>query len=339
MSERTLYFGLGSNVQFFASHLGFAKLINRVKALSLLYDRILFREGVYEATIGEDGAMTQVGPAMGRDQLKPLRNRRGVPFVVMIGKDGTSERVPMIATPIVQRYRAQFITLLNEMTAAKADWVDSGQIAPDGARIAAELAKEWTDAEEAMVSNLWPDKPWRLRNLTHRSLNLDLATASLMGMHLAPDGIHYPLLLAKAADGRAELVSAGEHSLRIALPQITEATWEDIVELRKDRGLASLRTKLAELDQVGLDSQDVYQRVVQELLDDLDRRRPQWVTSGLWAVASIVAGPFGPIVSCVEVASTAAQSHIADRRWMAALLRARRRLNRSVREQAWLRLS
>jgi hypothetical protein len=190
--DRAVYFGLSSNVKFFTSHLGFAKLANRVKGLSLLSDRILFREGVYEATVGEQGSWITVGPMVRPDQLKPLRNRRGAPFMVTIAKTGSSEQVPVIATSTVQLYRAQFIPLLDEMASAGADWADHGQIQPAGARVADDVANQWTETEEAIVSNLWPDTAPQLRDIAHKRLNQDLATASLLGCiwHLTGFTIH-----------------------------------------------------------------------------------------------------------------------------------------------------
>ncbi len=52
---RTAFLGLRSNVHFFASRQGFMNLESRVKPLALLYDRLVFEDGVYECTVGEQG--------------------------------------------------------------------------------------------------------------------------------------------------------------------------------------------------------------------------------------------------------------------------------------------
>ncbi|HVC75757.1 MAG TPA: hypothetical protein VND96_04485 [Candidatus Micrarchaeaceae archaeon] len=89
-SPRTILFGLRTNVQFFASHLGYAALDTRLKTFSLLFDQVVLEKGVYEANIGEQGSFETVSPGLDRpEQLRPARTKRGAPWGVAIHRDGS----------------------------------------------------------------------------------------------------------------------------------------------------------------------------------------------------------------------------------------------------------
>jgi hypothetical protein len=339
MAQRAIYLGLRSNVRFFASQTGFARLSSRVKGLSLLYDRVLLEEGVYEAHVGDDGATQFHGPLVDSHQLKPFPNRIGVPFGVQIAKTGSDDFHTVVAATNVQSFRAQFITLTEEMTEGKADWFKHGTLHPTYQEQAHDLAKVWDREEDGLAEKLWPEMHPRLRSIIHENLNLDLASAAVLGMHLAPDGLHQPLLHAKAAAKRVALHGSGERTLWVVLPNLGVATWADISELRKDAGLRDLRAKLADIDQAALEGEDVYQTSLLAALEEAERRRPRWFVSGLWSVLSLVAGPIALPLTAAGIAKDVRRSWRADRTWTAALVRARQRLRKSASEQEWLRLS
>jgi hypothetical protein len=336
---RAIYLGLRSNVRFFASRQGFARLSNRIKGLSLLYDTLLFEDGVYEARIGDDAATQFVFPLVSPHQLRPLRNRVGMAFGVRVAETGSDEYHTVLAAKNVQSFRAQFITVADEMTAGQADWFEKGSLLPTYAEQAKDLAHQWDHDEDSLAKKLWPDVHPRLRSIVHENLNLDLASAAVLGMHLAPDALHQPMLHAKAAASQVELHGSGERTLWAVLPNIAEATWEDVASLRKDPGLSDLRAKLAEIDDATLDGEDLYQATFQAALDDAEQRRPRWFVSGLWSVVNLLSGPIAPVLATAGVANDVRRSWRADRRWTAALVRARQRLRQSAREREWLRLS
>jgi hypothetical protein len=339
VTERAVYLGLQSNVRFFASHHGFAKLTNRLKGLSLLYDGVILQDGIYEAWFGDTGSQEFHGPLVDESQLKPVRNRVGAPFGARVAETGTNDFHTVVASTTVQRFRAQFVSIARETRAAGADWFTVGVIQPPYASQADDIAKKWDAEEQAMVGQLWPKMHPRVRTAVLHGLNLDLAGAAVLGVHLAPDGLHQPLLLAKASLSRVQVRGSGERALWIVLPEVAKATWDDIKDLRRDKGLAGLRAKLADMDQAALEGSDIYAGALADTLAELENTRPRWFASGLWAVVSLMSGALGPTLTGVGIAASAVNSARADRRWTAALLRARQRLRRSAREQDWLRLS
>ena len=203
--RRFIFLPLRTNVRYFASRRGFAVLDARLKALALLYDDLLFENGVYDCSVGEQGTFDLVVPLVSDELLKPRPTRRGAPMGIQMQNEQTGEWFPVLATRSVQSYRAQFITTIRGLAPLKPDWAHVVSFSPgmtgfkDPLETASKLASDWTWAERELVKQALPDTPSFLRDKIHSTLNLDLARASAMRMDLSPDAIHEPLLLAKAA--------------------------------------------------------------------------------------------------------------------------------------------
>ena len=128
MSEGAVYLGLQSNVRFFASHHWFANLTNRLKGLSLLYDGVILQDGIYEAWFGDTGSQEFHGPFVDESQLRPVRSRVGTPFGARVAQSGTNDFHTVVASTTIQRFRAQFVSIAREITAARANWFTVGVI-------------------------------------------------------------------------------------------------------------------------------------------------------------------------------------------------------------------
>jgi len=338
---RSIFFGLRTNVQFFASRTGFAALEARLKVFSLLYDQVIVERGVYEAHIGEQGSSEWVisEPANARD-LSPIRTRVGSPFGLVMQREGSNVRVPMINTSLVRAYRSQFYSPLKGAVAAKVDWVGFADFGVGGMHAGAdnaadELYRRWDWDERELIDDSAIDQrqPKVLRKKAFESLNRDMARAVVLGLALAPDGIHAPMLGAKAArNGEIAMEPSGTAALALVLPDVRSATWEDIAGLRTDPALRYFRDRMRELEADAGSQALLEDAVRQALLQEVERKMPKWGATALMASINVVASPI-PGVSTVATGLTAAQS-IADtwrekHRWTATLLRARRQFARS----------
>src|SRR6266550_531416 len=250
--RRFIFLPLRTNVRYFASRRGFAALDARLKALALLYDDLLFENGVYDCSVGEQGAFDSLVPFINDEQLKPRRTRRGAPMGVNMQNERTGEWVKMIATRSLKAFRAQFISTLDDLVTIKPKWAHYVSFSPGipgyrDLKAASDLARDWTWTERDLVKQALPDTPSFLRDKIHTNLNLDLARAAMMGVDLSPDALHEPLLLAKAAAAPLDLHATGERALRLVLPELASASWKDVAEIRRSAGLTALRDKLREL--------------------------------------------------------------------------------------------
>ena len=333
---RTILFGLRTNVQFFASHVGFAALATRLKIFSLLYDQIALERGVYEGTVGENGAFETVQPDPRPEQMRPLRTRRGTPWgLAMQREGGVGPATTVISTRLEKRYRSQFYSAIQGASKAKVDWMLGVDFLPGSPQYqiddeADELYRRWDWDERELSARLFPEMSRYLRNKAHQNLNRDLARAVVLGFALAPDGIHMPFLEAKvqhSADVKME--PSGAAALTLLLPDIRAASWEDIVEIRKDKGLRYFRDQVRGLE-ASAGSQPLLDHAVREaLVKEVNERLPNWGSTAVSAVINVLAGaiaPLGVLVTGVAAGRDVASTWKERRGWTATLLRARRRL-------------
>jgi hypothetical protein len=325
---RTVLLGLRSNVHFFASHQGFAKLDARVKALSLLYDHVVLEDGVYEGSVGETGSDGWVMPLISEEQLRPLRTRRGQRFTVRAWLGGSDTKSTVFDTTLVKSFRAQFISIADQAAAANPDWLslEAFDSLDSEVKEADRLRGSWEWEDRKILDELLAGLPRFLKSTIIRHLYTDLARAYVWGIDAAPDGEHSRLLNMKVSDQSIAAMSGGR-TLRLAVPDIRHATWEDLAGLRKDPGLKNLRAKLQEIDVAGLTDEEVVRRLEREHAEELSRRMPQWrrfaATVG-WNLLSFVPA-VGPASSTAQTAGSLAATVRARRHWTATLMRIRRR--------------
>jgi hypothetical protein len=326
--RRKAFLGLRSNVHFFASHHGFARLDTRVKALSLLYDEVMLEAGVYEGSVGEGFSDGWVMPFTSEDQLRPMRTRRGADFRLTVSLEGSTQPSSTMSTTLVKSFRAQFISLAREAASAKADWMQfvNFDALSEGVKEADRLRSSWEWEDRALIDEMLPDIPRFLKSALVRHLYTDLARAYLFGFEAAPDGEHAHLLQMKASDA-SEIALGGGRVLRLAVPDIRLATWEDIAELRRDRGLSNLREKLREIEVAGLTDQEVIARLEREHAEELARRMPRWRDRAVDVAWNLVS--FIPIVGqasgAIQIAARTPSTVRAQRHWTASLMRIRQR--------------
>jgi hypothetical protein len=297
--------------------------------------------GVYEAHIGEHGSWEFVTPEPVRpDQLRPIRTRRGTPFGVAMQREGSNVSVPIIGTTLVKAYRAQFYSVLQEAVGAKVDWIGFAEFGPGGMHsqvddAAGELTRRWNWDEGDLAKSVFPDQPRYLRDKTHSSLNLDLARAVILGLALAPDGIHAPLLAAKVRQSNeVESLPAGNAALALVLPDVRHATWRDIAAIRKDKGLRYLRDRLRELEASATSEPLLEQAVREALLTEVEQKMPNWGTTAIDATVNVIASPIpllGTVVTAISAGKEVAGTWKDRSRWTATLVRARKRLARKAR--------
>jgi hypothetical protein len=327
-ASRVAFFGLRTNVGYFASHAGFAKLDLRLKAAAVLYDTVLLEGGLYESTITDRGVVDHVSSALSEDQLKPLRTHRGREASWRLAPADEPEKAIQFSGAIQKRYRSQFMTAHVQITAARlADSVRLVSLA-DVDTSARTLAEDWDRQEHDLVIDTTTGLPNWQKEKIHQNLNLDLARASIMRVELLPDGTAAPAIEAKLARATLQTQASGLRSLRLLLPDLRKATWDDVREIREDAGIRDLRVRLVEFDGSSSDDLRLRERLEWELLRELEVRRAGW-RAGVISLALIAASaiPFvGPVLEGISAGKSVADAARDEHRWHATLMRARRRL-------------
>jgi hypothetical protein len=226
---------------------------------------------------------------------------------------------------------------MDQAAKTKADWFGYADFSPGGLHhrfddAADNLARRWNWDESDLAQAVYPDQPARLRETALKGLNLDLARAVVCGLALAPDGIHAPLLAAKVErSDDVESQPAGSAALEMLLPNIKDATWSDIAAIRKDPGLTYLRDRLRERE-AGAGSERLLEAAVRDaLVTEVGRKTPNWGSTAVKATFSVIVSPIpvmGDIATAVGSAKDVADTWKERKHWTAALVRARKRLDK-----------
>jgi hypothetical protein len=245
-------------------------------------------------------------------------------------RGGSDDFQTIIDTSIVKQFRSHFIRTFQDLASLNPRWVHSVYFDGDP-RIDAQastLADEWNAAEHEAVVQAMPTTPTFLRTRIHHNLNLDLARTAVLGTHLAPDGLHFPLLALKASGGEVKVGGSGQRPLLLAMPELSHASWEDVCDLRKWRGFQRLRAKMRELDGPELRDKDIQARLTAEYLAEVEKRRPRWAGTAVAGISFFLG--FVPVLGQIVSGALAAQNAVTAARgsqhWTATLVRAKKRL-------------
>jgi hypothetical protein len=127
---------------------------------------------------------------------------------------------------------------------------------------------------------------------------------------------------------------ADNAALALVLPDVRHATWRDIVEIRKDRGLRYLRDRLRELES-GATSEPLLEQAVREaLLAEVEQKMPNWGVAAIDATVNVIASAIpvvGTVVTAISAGKNVADTWKDRSNWTAALVRARKRVSKSAR--------
>lgn len=208
---RRALFGLRTNVGYFASRVGFAKLDVRLRAAALLYDEVLLEGGVYTSTITDDGSMDSVTAPQGPEDLEPIRTRRGTIAGMRMAITGSNDFRTMLAGKTEQSFRSQFHSRFDAIPDPKPSWIQLIELHPDAERHAKKLTSDWSWSERDAVKELFPGRSHWFREKLHGNINFDLAQASVVRADLLPDGLNVKLpaeLLQRAVEPRERGVAS-----------------------------------------------------------------------------------------------------------------------------------
>jgi hypothetical protein len=118
-SPSTFFFPLRTNVEYFAGPEGFLSLEGRIKQAVILYERVVFESGSYQATMGPDGAVDTYIPAT---QLPKQGDRRTFDYQSYKGFSvwaqphgpGTPPQL-LFSSSIERSFRAEFHSLFDRL--------------------------------------------------------------------------------------------------------------------------------------------------------------------------------------------------------------------------------
>lgn len=323
-----ILFPLRTSVELFEDRRS-PEVITRAKEAALVYDRLIFEEGLYDVIVTSTGLVDQWLPP---DDISPEhldRSREpipeGSPMQLLVGN-----HVLMEGPVEVQYFSELHSGILDELEQFKPDWVESVAIggaidssSPIG-RAIGELNRR-----DSVDKTLMPDVDKRRRGFIYKAFNRDSVVAGHFGAAFSVTGLFGPMV------ERRGIVAdhAGTEALGLFLPNVGALPWEAVVEWREHPGSQEARTKLREFEERAAwaepeEARDFLRQVDREVVDGLlaahKELLPKWSEEvPKEAVKTFIAlipavGPF------IEKGTTAAEivgEAVANRRsWVAAMM-------------------
>lgn len=310
----------------------------RAKHAAVLYERLIFEEGIYEMTFidgGGSNAFWRPATDATNEELRDARvlHETGTPFQLSMGVQ-SARGVPappekmrvMMQGPVSRHYVAEWESLLRELAPLKPDWVETF-VCPDHA-LPQLMRDELRDLnwEASRDQQLLPGADTFLRDFTFQAFNRDALAASRLGGVFNITSLFTPMLTTAGVS----LDSPGDRALEIWVPGLGGLPWEAILEFRQHPGAAEARHRLRELEREAGQGEIGRLKVAQHVTDDLiaavEDMKPRF---GIETVRQVLQTGVGILVPAAAPLSSLMEAGVKSRRhrrsWRAALMRLRQR--------------
>jgi len=337
----TIFFPLRTSVELFADRRS-PEVVTRAKEAALLYDELIFEEGLYDITITDGGSTDWWLPP---DHLTPEQLERsrepipaGAPMQMVVqaqegpGGPVTGEPHVMMQGKVGVQLVAEFHSgILDELKAFDPDWVES--IATGGTGLASNhplgRVQSQLNFQDNFDKELMPgEDQWR-RDFIYKAFNRDSLVAAELDASFSITGLFGPMVERRGV----KLDCAGSEALEILVPNVGALPWEAVVEWREHSGSAEARGKLREFEQRAAESEPEdatafltqvarevvagYQAAYEELLPSLPEQLQKELAKTLVSFIP-VAGPF--VEKGASFADIVAQAVQHRRSWVAAMM-------------------
>ena len=339
MAEATkLFFPLRTSVELFrdaetpAAHV-------RAKQGALLFDELVFEQGIYDITMAGGGAWSTVRSAdtLDDDALRTARviHETGEEMTISVGVQPArgvpappNAMRPIIQGAITRHYVAEWESVLRQLAEYEPDWA-KGIGFDDQALSRAPEGREIRQLDFACMTNseLMADENSTLRKWTYESFNRDSVLAKSLGATVSVTSRFWPLL------DRADMseFNAGDHALECFVPNLEAAPWESVIEFRNHPGAREARERLRDFEQRALDGDpgslaEFQLKLGQEITHDFQQAwkdmKPSVGAEIFRQGVSTVISTAMPIVGPASgVMGAAYQSRKRKRSWRAALMK------------------
>lgn len=333
------FFPLRTNVEFFKSGENYLDLKSRAKEALLLYDRVVFQDGVYRCFVGPKGRIEQIHPFdknRDKDQLEEKDTSKE--FFLQVRPTDASPEAPftrLIDSPLERAFRAQFHTLADEITSGgiegvSLEYFELSQLMQLFARNIAEKDKE---------SIRFPENVSKfLEEVVVNNLNIDLLLIALLGHVSVMDSLHSTLLSQKVTEDVKVEDASGFLSLEVFVPNVSELTWDEIRDVRKEPSLIEFRKRLVVAENVAREmlgnttteeiSQVINSILIEELLEEMKKRvstvSRSAVDVGIELIGSVIP-PVGIAKSIIGISDEIKELLDQKRSWITTFMKLRRR--------------
>ncbi len=248
-------FPLRTSVEWF-DHPASPAIDGRAKQAAVLYDEVVFEDGLFEIDITDGGAVQIWHPPESATEERLARANHpleiGTPVIFSVGAQ-PAQGIPaapedmrvMMAGALKQRYVAE---LVSSVLAHVAEFNDGwAQIAFTGHMNASDfdrwLPHRSTRAvwDKALMPELGESNQW-LRDFVIKSFDRDAALAAALDADFHVSPLFEPMVRARGPEGLSG--TAAHDALSYLFPDVTDLPWEVVMEFRAHDASREARSKL-----------------------------------------------------------------------------------------------
>jgi len=323
---------LRTNVDYFSTPEGSLTLEQRVKQAAVLYDELLFEEGMYETTICSKGTFdVWTPPGELDDATLAMKPQVGSEYTITMAA-GNAQPVPISFGRTADYFKAEYHTIVSQIGEVVPDWVRFGSYELN--REATELVRNLSSADRRTVRKLVPEVSTFLGNKIVENLNRDLVLASILGCPVSMDQLHASALFRRQQPSEPIQPAQGFLSLEVVVPNLATLPWVELIKVRKDASVAELRRVPVEIEKLArqavLDAAhpaEVQAAIQSLMLDEILRETKRLLPTNyglagniaMDIMAGLLPPPVGPLIAVMEDVDY----HLNSRSWVGLLLKLR----------------
>lgn len=313
MTNSQLFFPLRTGVELFEDRTSPAA-VARAKQASILYDELIFEDGLYEVSITPQGSSGWWTPPgwLTDEHLEQSRRVQpsGTTFTFSMGPQGEEQMTQFINAPLTVDYASEYHTgILDDLQSRGVDWikqVSTGDRLPKSTaegKLAHE--RELRDRfDHDLLSELRPNETF-LRRWIIENFHRDSVLSAAQGASFSLTSLFVPML----EHHGLKPTTGGQTALQVVVPDLSSLPWDGIIEFRNHAGSEEARTMLRTFDEKASqeepgDALAYFSRVSQQVNDAVfaayDDLRPSWPRSISEQVSAFVVSldpNLGPLVS------------------------------------------
>lgn len=238
-----------------------ASVRRRLKVGSILYDTVVLESGIYRAQAGPGGSTNSREAA--RPDLSPTwqtpRERNAImgrTFSVAVGVEPSPGVPATTMHPILaSQSQISWAATLDPFSLELPEGCDWIQWVSRRLSVPEEIdrqSRRWSDIDERnrVLVERFPDHFVRSRIIA--DTNDDLARAAAQGWVLSADPLHSEVLSGRIGDEEGWRLEG--FALPFLVPAVGDLPWDAIADIRRDRGMRTLRRILGDVEAAALEA-------------------------------------------------------------------------------------
>jgi DNA-directed RNA polymerase subunit F len=340
---RRIFFPLKSGVELFEDPTS-PEAVTRAKEAAVLYDEVIFEDGLYDVSITPQGSTNFWTPPsqMTPERLEHSRRgpRVGEPLTLAMGKQRAAgqpaeEMSVFLQGEISASYVSEYYSgIIQELSKFEPPWARKVTIGgSDSAQELGEAAYDtikWLNFSDFGDADLMPDTDSFLKSFIYKSFNRDSVLAAGMEASFSVTPLFAPMVSHRGL--QPEL--AGSEALSVLVPDLTKVPWEAVVEYREHPGSSEARDLLRDFERLAQEEEpeDAYEflrKVSQEVnkayraaIADLAPSFPEELAKEILLTAVSTISVIGaPLEKTASLISAAREARAFNRSWVAALMK------------------